>query len=148
MNTQPLSVKSLVIAFLMYVVTTVILAVVLSVFWQSGIDTSAYSQQQLIDMAAQSKLLTVGSMVIGSTMAVICAYFITRRTGSDSYKHAKYFAGILTRYGILGIFLHPEHHVIQQAAKLLAPLPLCLLGAWFAIAKTNNKHDKISHEAC
>ena len=70
MNTQPLSVKSLVIAFLMYVVTTVILAVVLSVFWQSGIDTSAYSQQQLIDMAAQSKLLTVGSMVIGSTMAV------------------------------------------------------------------------------
>ena len=148
MNTQPLSVKSLVIAFLMYVVTTVILAVMLSVFWQSGIDTSAYSQQQLINMAAQSKLLTVGSMVIGSTMAVICAYFTTRRTGRNSYKHAVYFAGILTLYGILGIFLHPEHHVIQQAAKLLAPLPLCLLGAWFAIANTNNKHDKISHEAC
>ena len=148
MNTQPLSVKSLVIAFLMYVITTVILAVALSVFWQSGIDTSAYTQQQLIDMAAQSNLLTVGSMIIGSVVAVICAYFITRRTGNDSYKHAMYFAGVLTLYGILGIFLHPEHHVIQQAAKLLAPLPLCLLGAWFAIAKTNNKHDKISHEAC
>lgn len=148
MNTQPLSVKSLVIAFLMYIVTTVILAVVMSLFWQSGIDTSAYSQQQLIDMASQSKLLTVGSMIIGSTMAVICAYFITRHTDSDGYKHAQYFAGVLILYGILGIFLHPEHDVIQQVAKLLAPLPLCLLGAWFAIANTKKNHDKISHEAC
>ncbi|MDY6928003.1 MAG: hypothetical protein SWN10_13025 [Pseudomonadota bacterium] len=148
MNTQPLSVKSLVIAFLIYVVTTVILAVVLSVFWQSGIDTTAYSQQQLIDMAAQSNLLTIGSMIIGSLMAVICAYFITRRTGSDGYKHAMYFAGLLILYGILGVFLHPEHHVIQQAAKLLAPAPLCLLGARFALANMNKKHDKMSHGAC
>lgn len=145
MNTQPLSIKSLVITFLIYVVTTVILAVVLSVFWQSGIDTSAYSQQQLIDMAAQSTLLTIGSMFIGSTMAVICAYFITRRTGSDGYKHAIYFAGVLILYGILGIFLHPEHQVFQQAAKLLAPVPLCLLGAWYALANMSKKHDKMSH---
>ncbi|MBR9790917.1 MAG: hypothetical protein GYB58_04110 [Gammaproteobacteria bacterium] len=148
MNTQPLSVKSLVITFLMYVVATVILAVALSVFWQSGIDKSDYSQQQLIDMAAQSNLLTVGSMIIGSSIAVLCAYFITRRTGTDGYKHAMYFAGVLILYGILGIFLHPEHHIIQQTAKLLAPVPLCLLGAWFALANTTKKHDKMSHGAC
>lgn len=132
MNEQHINVKSLFLTFLLYIVSTVVMAVLLSLYWQSGIDTALYTQQQLVEMASTSPLINIGSTLIGSGMAVICAYLITSRTGSNSYKHAVYFAGSLILYGIISIVLHPEHEVMQQVAKIVAPVPLCLLGAWLA----------------
>lgn len=148
MNAQPLNVKSLALVFVIYVVSTVFLAVILSIAWQAGIDTTGYTPQQLVQMADNSSLLTVGATIIGSTMSVICAYMITRRTGDNGYKHAVCFAACLILYGVISIVLHPEHHIIQQVAKLLAPVPLCSLGAWLAIQQENKKESNAQHQAC
>ncbi|WP_100657822.1 hypothetical protein [Alteromonas flava] len=135
MNKQPLKIKNLAVAFGLYILISATLAILLTLYWQTGIPLDQYTTSELQTLAANSGLITIGTAMIGSLTALGCAYAITVKTGAYGYKHACYFAIGLTLYGALSIVLNPEHHLLQQVAKLIMPLPVCLFGAWLAIAK-------------
>lgn len=139
MNAQPLNVKALGLAFATYLISSICLAIVLTIYWQMGLDITQYSQEQIAEMSRNSTFIASASAVIGATLAILCAYMVTFKTGRVGYKHAFYFGVILALYGVAGVFIHPEHHWIHQIAKLTMPFPLCLLGAWFAMLGAESK---------
>ncbi|GGW95744.1 hypothetical protein GCM10007391_32380 [Alteromonas halophila] len=132
MKIQTATLKTLGLTFLLYIALTVTGSIILTGVWQSGIDASSMTHQELTHYAAQADMIRVGSALIGAFSAVICAAFATSRSAQASFRPAMYFAVMLIIYGVVSVVLHPEHSLLQQLSKLIAPIPLCLVGAWLA----------------
>lgn len=143
MNNQRLQIKPIAIAFGLYLVMTVLLSIVLTTIWQSNLPQTPVDQQQLMQMAATSEFLNVGSALVGCFAGIICAFFITRKTIENGYKYAFYLGGCFILYGLLSIYLHPEHTASQQLGKVLSPIPLCLVGAWFALKFSSKRVNQV-----
>ena len=131
--------KRLLLTFAIYLLVSVSLSIALTAWWQTGIDTSGLSMTEITHFAERSTTIHVGSAIIGAISAVFCAGFAYIKSQSNGYFSALVFAVALVVYGILSIFLHPEHTLIQQVSKVIMPIPLCLFGAWIASLITTPK---------
>ena len=132
MTTNTSLIKASGLTFLLYVALSVVCSIVLTGIWPRGVDTSTLTTEQLMLMAETAPFIKTGSAIIGIVSAVVCAFILSLKKTVGGYRPAIYFAAMLVLYGAISIALHPEHTLIQQAAKVLMPFPLCLLGAWLA----------------
>ncbi len=119
------------LTLLLYIALSVLSSIVLTGFWQAGIDTTSMTNQELMLLAESSAYIKTGSAIIGAACAILCAFILSLKK-TPRYRPALVFAAMLILYGALSIVLHPEHTALQQVSKIVMPVPLCLLGAWLA----------------
>ncbi|WNC68264.1 hypothetical protein RI845_17315 [Thalassotalea nanhaiensis] len=128
MSTVYQTTKYTLVAFICYIISTVILSGVMMSIWISDQNITGLSPQQIEALANQSIPIQFMSAVIGFVATLIISYVLCKKTLKDGLTTIKAFAVALTFFSMLGIFLHPEHHVIYQVAKLFSPAIICLLG--------------------
>ena len=98
--------------------------------WTTNHAPSGMDIEQLTLMAETHPFVVFWSAVVGIGSALISSAMLTAKATSQSYAPALMFAGLLMMYGALSIYLHPEHSLFQQLAKIIVPVPACLFAAW------------------
>lgn len=136
-NTTQLTIKTTAkwaaIGWLSYVLLTIIATAVITADWMSGRDLTGLTQIQIGQMMDQDVQVSIMTSIVAALSAMVLAYWLTHKTSLSGYRTALAFAAGLALYGIAGIILHPEHLIIHQLLKLIAPFLTCGLGAWFAL---------------
>jgi len=125
-----ISIKWVAIGIITYMLLTVIAAGVLNSVWMAGQDLAGLSQQQVSLMAETSPFITTWSAVIGVLATLFVSMLVTQKSNRKDFSNATGLAVCLTLFGILSIYLHPEHAILHQLGKLFFPITLCLLGAY------------------
>jgi hypothetical protein len=119
------------IAFVVYVVvSTLLFGIVMAIWWAPPGNLSA---QALRELAEQDISLLRWQNAIGTTLAIVVGYFASFLSRSTSFSPALVVGFLLVIYGGLSILLHPTHPTYMQLSKLLAPIPLTLLGGWLRL---------------
>ena len=130
MFTDKASVKSVLIAFVGYVaVATTAMIIVVQRWMPAGVT----DKQQLARLAELDPSLLMWQNVLGSILYVVAGFAACHLGGAKGLKNPLLLGVLLVLYGALGILLHPGHPPFMQAAKLLAPIPLVLLGGWLRL---------------
>lgn len=70
---------------------------------------------------------------LGTVLFVLAGYFCTLWSGSVGLRNCLILGVIFIGYGLLGIFLHPEHSTRMQVGKIVSPIPLGLIGGYLRI---------------
>ncbi len=130
MFTDKTSVRSVLIAFFGYLVVA---AVVMVIVVQRWMPTGVTDQQQLARMAEVDPSLLMWQNALGAILCVAAGFAACHFSGARGLKNPLLLGVLLALYGVLGIFLHPGHPPLMQAAKLVAPVPLALLGGWLRL---------------
>jgi cation transport ATPase len=130
MSLKNISIKWVAIGFITYMLLTVIAAGVLTSVWMAGQDLAGLSQQQVSLMAETSPFIITWSVVIALLATLFVSMLVTKKSNRKDFANATGLAVCLTLYGILSIYLHPEHAILHQFGKLVGPITLCLLGAY------------------
>jgi len=139
MYLKNISIKWVVIGFITYMLLTVIAAGVLTSVWMAGQDLADLSQQQVSLMAETAPFITMWSVVIGVLVTLFVSMLVTKKSNKKDFANAIGLSVCLTLYGVLSVYLHPEHAFLQQVGKLLCPLVICLLGAYLTQKFTANQ---------
>lgn len=132
MSLKNSSIKWVAIGFITYVLLTFIAAGVLTSFWMAAQDLAGLSQQQVSLMAETDPFITMWSAVISLLAMLLVSMLVTKKSANRDFSTAIGLAMCLTLYGVLSIYLHPEHGFIQQVGKMVSPILVCLLGALLA----------------
>ena len=129
MFTDSFSFKALAITVISYLLATnIVFAVVFAFSMPAGVsDPEAIAQWAETDGG-----LLFWQNVIGLVAGIACGALATKLSGSAGLRNAATFGGLLVLYGVLGIYMHPDHPLWMQALKLLAPIPTVLAGGWLA----------------
>ena len=139
MSTIYQTTKYTLVAFICYIISTIILSGVMMSMWISRQEILDLNPSQIEALANQSIPIQFMSAVIGFVATLIISYVLCKKTLKDGLTTIKAFAVALTLFSILGIFLHPEHHVIYQVAKLFSPAIICLLSLKLAAKDSARK---------
>jgi len=121
--------KALATSFVAYVVLSVVLFAIVVQFWMPA----GVSAERLRELAETDRNLLLWQMILGAVLTIVAGYIATRMSGKKGLRNSLAVGGVLTLYGVLGIYLHPSHPVIVQVAKLVVPIPLALIGGWVAL---------------
>lgn len=139
MNNENFSIKPVAIAFVFYIVATVTMTVILTAVWQTTLSEVPTDYAALNELAINSEFLSTGTAILSVIAGILCAFVLTLKTKTQGYKYAISLGICFVIYGVLSIFLHPEHELARQLSKLVSPIPLCMLGAWLALKLTGRK---------
>ena len=130
MFTDKASVQSVLIAFVGYlVVATIAMIIVVQRWMPAGVT----DKQELARLAELDPSLLMWQSVLGSILCIAAGFAVCHFSGAKGLKNSLLLGALLVFYGALGILLHPDHPPLMQAAKLLAPIPLALLGGWLRL---------------
>jgi hypothetical protein len=133
--------KALLVAFIGYLVLSVVLFGIVVQFWMpSGV--SAERLQQLVEA---DETLLLWQNILGTVLSVLSGYVAARMSGAQGLRNSLSVGGLLVLYGILGIYLHPNHPVEMQLGKLIWPIPLTLLGGWIALWRKSRSSKQRDH---
>jgi len=130
MSLKNISIKWVAIGFITYMLLTVIAAGVLTSVWMADQDLAGLSQQQVSLMAETSPFIIMWNVVIAVLATLFISMLVTKKSNGTDFLNAIGLAVCLTLYGMLSIYLHPEHDILHQIGKLFFPITLCLLGAY------------------
>ncbi|MFY8273295.1 hypothetical protein AAEU32_04130 [Pseudoalteromonas sp. SSDWG2] len=109
-------------AFLLYV--TVAGLVLVQMWLPEGV-----SHQQAMAMAEVDIGLQTQSMFAGLIGCLLVGAMSSGWGTASGYKNTLVCGMLLTLYGVLGVYLHPQHALWAQYIKVLMPLPIVLLMA-------------------
>lgn len=123
------------IGFALYIVATVIASVLLMSFWVATGPNAGMSQESLAELAANNHFIQFASQIIGITVTLAVAMFVTKLDKNANYRSAIGLAVCLTVYGILSVVLHPEHEFYRQVLKVVLPVTLSFLGARLVLTR-------------
>lgn len=126
------------VAFVGYVITTIILAAILIAVWLPGQNTQEMNQVQLQNLAESSLTIQFLSAVIGAVTALIISMILAHKTRHENNSAIIGFGVLLTCFSLLGIWLHPEHHMIYQVMKPVSPFLVCFFGYWLMTRRVRN----------
>jgi len=124
------SIKAIITGLIFYlVVATVAMIVVVQLWMPAGITDT----QQLTGMAETDSTLLLWQNILGTVLGVAAGFITCLVSGRKGLKSTLILGVLLTLYGVLGIYLHPTHPFIVQVAKIVAPIPLTLIGGWLCL---------------
>ncbi len=128
MSTTFKTTKLFTVAFVGYLVTTIILAAIFMSVWLSGQNTQEMTTVQLQVLAESSLIIQFWSAVIGTVTALVISMIIAHKTRQENNSAMIGFSVLLTCFSLLSIWLHPEHHITYQIIKPVMPFLVCFLG--------------------
>ena len=134
------SIKWTLLSLFTYIVLTVIGGFLISNNWMSQHDISGLSPQDIGILMERDTRVALYTSMLGFISAIFCGWFVTHKTKGTSYKAALIIAGCLAIFGTIGIIIHPDHVVLHQVGKILAPFMACSIGAWIAILRQTPKN--------
>ncbi|MDC0603406.1 hypothetical protein OAP14_10370 [Aliiglaciecola sp.] len=134
-NQASYSIKWSLLTILCFFVITIIGAAVLSSVWMAQNDIAGLSPQQIGVLMDKDTAFSIYTSLLGTIAALFCGWLVTRKTAANNYVGAIIIAILLASYGVLSIFMHPDHHMLHQVRKLVPPFLVCSFGAWLAIKK-------------
>jgi hypothetical protein len=124
------SFKAVGLSFAFYLVTSVALFAAIFLWWAPA----GKSSDELRALAEVDPFILLVQTVLGTVLGVIAGYLAARLSGAVGARNSLILGGLFVLYGVLGIYLHPEHPTAMQIGKLLSPIPLTLVGGFVAVA--------------
>ncbi|WP_105212930.1 hypothetical protein [Pseudoalteromonas sp. T1lg22] len=125
MFNNKLNIKLISVTLAAFFIYVLVAGIVLVQLWlPDGI-----AQEQAMILAEQDVGLQIQSMLAGLIGCLLVAAMSVRFGKELGYKNTLVCGIFLTLYGILGVYLHPQHALWAQFIKVLAPLPITLLTA-------------------
>ena len=136
-----LRLKAILAAFIGYLVLSVALFAVIVQFWiPAGVPAN-----RLQELAEADRTLLLWQQILGTFLGVLSGYLAGRMSGALGLRNSLVVGGLLTLYGILGIYLHPDHSLLMQLGKLISPIPITLLGGWIALKRASRSSRQGDH---
>jgi hypothetical protein len=89
--------------------------------------------QAAAQMAETDPTILFSQNVLGALLGILAGCVACRMSGAKGLRNSFVLGGLFVLYGVLGIYLHPEHSMAMQIAKLASPIPLTLLGGWICM---------------
>jgi len=121
---DPIKVRAVLAGFAGYLLLSIIaMATVVHAWMPSGL-----APPELARLAETDPSLLLWQNIIGTVLTVAAGALACRLGGG--LRNALALGGLLVLFGALGIYLHPGHPLWMQAVKIVAPIPLALLGGW------------------
>lgn len=127
------TVKWAFLGWLGYGLLTIVASVFITSNWMAGQDLTGLTQNQIATLMDKDGQVSFITSLTGASVAILLAFLITRKTATAGYRTSIVFAIGLFIFGIVGIFAHPDHTLIHQMGKLVAPFVTCGFGAWLAL---------------
>ncbi|MBS3796458.1 hypothetical protein [Pseudoalteromonas sp. BDTF-M6] len=125
MFSNKLDIKLISVTIAAFFIYVLIAGIVLVQLWlPDGIAT-----EQAMILAEQDLGLQIQSMFAGLIGCLLVGAMSVRFGKELGYKNTLVCGIFLTLYGVLGVYLHPQHAVWAQFIKVLTPLPITLLAA-------------------
>ncbi|QFU05129.1 hypothetical protein FIU82_08870 [Pseudoalteromonas sp. THAF3] len=135
MFNDKLVIKSVILAFLAYLLVTAIAsAVAIQVWLPEGVDMA-----QAQSLASQDMSLTALTLAIGASACILTGMLVTYMTKSQGLRNALALAMLITLYGLLSVFTHLEQPLMVHFAKLALPTLAVITGAYWVIHSTQAK---------
>jgi hypothetical protein len=130
MFSDRISIKAVLVGFFGYLIlATVAMVIVIQCWIPSGITDKA----ELSRLAEVDPTLLLWQNMLGTVLSVLAGFASCRISGAIGLKNPLFLGILLVLYGVLGIYLHPDHPMLMQVAKLVAPVPLVLIGGWLCL---------------
>ncbi len=126
------------VAFVGYLVITIILAAILMSVWLSGQNTQEMTKVQLQILAESSLIIQLLSAVIGTVTALVISMVLAHKTRHENNSAIIGFSVLLTCFSLFSVWAHPEHHMIYQVTKPVLPFLVCFLGYWLMTKRASN----------
>jgi hypothetical protein len=123
-------IKAILIGFVTYLVITNLAFALVVHYWVPSNITDVNDLRRIAE--ADPTLLTWQNR-IGAPVAIVAGFIVTHLSGAKGLRNSFVMGLVLVLYGVLGIYLHPAHSLWMQLGKLVAPVPVCLLGGWMRI---------------
>jgi len=124
------SIKAILVGFFGYLIlATVAMVIVIQCWMPPGITDKA----ELSHLAEVDPTLLLWQNMLGTILSVLAGFATCRISGAKGLKNPLFLGTLLVLYGALGIYLHPDHPLLMQVAKLVAPIPLVLIGGWLCL---------------
>jgi len=139
MSTKLRNTKLTLMAFISYIVITIILASVLMSVWLANQDVQGLEPVQIQALANTSSTIAFASALIGSITGLFISLVLANKTQDLQFKPVIYLAVILTIYSILSIYLHPEHSTFHQILKLFVPSLVCFISIKLVVKQSVKK---------
>jgi len=122
---DPLRLKAVIVPFIAYVLLSVI-AVAIAVQLLLPRNLTPEQMRALADTLAS---IRIAEIAIGIVLTLFAGALAAKLGGNRGYRNSTAVGVVLVFWGLLGIYLHPLDPLWLQAAKIVAPVPLALLGA-------------------
>lgn len=135
MFSDGIKISSIVYGFLGYLLfTNIVFAVVVNQWIPAGVTVPS----EIAALAESDRYLINAQIVIGLVIGFLSGMIACWSSRSKGLKNPLILGVLLTLYGFVGIYLHPDHPIWYQTLKLLLPIPLVLLGAITLIKMAGN----------
>ena len=133
-----ISAKALIATFAGYFVISLVAVAVLVTVWRPH----DLSTSQLRQLAETDSVLLIWQNVLGILLTTAAGGAACQLSGRKGLKNSTVFGAIIALFGVLGIYLHPDHPVWMLAGRLVLPIPLSMLGGWICLhwARTRLSH--------
>ncbi|WP_111915879.1 hypothetical protein [Lysobacter sp. N42] len=128
-----LDIKWLTIGVLTYIAGGVLLSSILIMVLMQLFNTIPPAQLPAVEPTAS--IIAIAQPLIGFALALLVSSWVYKQTKSNAPKTVWYFAGALTLYGVLSIFMHPEAALLHSILKLAAPWVIALLAVKLSLYK-------------
>ena len=125
-----LSIKGLIIGIAAYLLVSVVAMGIIVQLW---IPAGVTDPQELARLAENDPGLLMWQNILGALLGIFAGFFACHFGGAKGLRTPLVLGILLALYGALGIYLHPSHPSLMQAGKILAPVPLVLLGGWLRL---------------
>jgi hypothetical protein len=135
MFADKLSIKGLIIGIATYLAASVVAMIVIVQLW---IPAGVTDRQELARLAENDAGLLMWQNIMGSVLGVFAGSVACHFSGAKGLKTPLILGTLLALYGVLGIYLHSDHPLLMQVGKILAPVPLVLLGGWLRLLLTRS----------
>ena len=133
MFSDKISIKSVLVSLIGYIIVATVAMIVVVQLW---IPAGITDPTELSRLAEADPKLLMWQYVLGTVLTVLAGFAAGRISGGKGLKNSLILGILLVLYGVLGIYLHPSHPGLMQIAKIVAPIPLALVGGWFAARRT------------
>ena len=125
-----LSIKGLIAGIGAYLLFSIVAMGVIVQLWAPA---GVTDPQELARLAENDSTLLMWQNILGAVLGMLAGFVACHFAGAKGLRTPLVLGILLALYGALGIYLHPDHPALMQAAKLLAPVPLVLLGGWLRL---------------
>ena len=138
---DPVKLKAVFLALFGYLALATLLFGVVVHFWiPPGV-----APAELARLAESDPILLLWQNALGTVLGICAGLLACRLSGGRGLRNSAAVGGLLVLYGVLGIYLHPGHPLGMQIAKIIAPIPLALVGGWIALRIAPGATDKRDH---
>ena len=131
MFSDALKVKALLFSFVGYLVASVVAT---GIVVQAWLPAGVTDPQELSRLAEADAHLLLWQIILGTALGIVAGFAACQFSGAAGLKNSLVLGLLFLPYAVLGIYMHPSHPLLMQASKLVAPIPLSLLGGWLRLA--------------